>query len=158
MSEIQSDGVKIDDDATAIGRVEAGRQSRAAESDAASFEPEGSSAAPKVVGDYPAPPKEPAGPSLVQVRRREKKASRRNRKYEAIDSALREIAEARPKDHEEVFRVLENRRIPVANRQPFKGARGWLKGFKQNPHLARGWLSQTWGKLGLPTFARGPKK
>jgi hypothetical protein len=33
-----------------------------------------------------------------------------------------------------------------------------LKGFQQNPHDASAWLSQAWRRLGLPAFARGPKK
>jgi hypothetical protein len=83
---------------------------------------------------------------------------RRNAKYEEIDTALREIAAARPKNHEEVFRFLSERKVVLAHRKPFKTAGGWLKGFKENPHAASAWLSQAWGRLGLPAFARGPKK
>jgi hypothetical protein len=85
-------------------------------------------------------------------------ASRRNAKYEAIDSALHEISEARPKNHEEVFRFLDDRKVATANRKPFKPTGGWLRGFKQDRHLASAWLSQAWRRLGLPPFARGPKK
>jgi hypothetical protein len=108
--------------------------------------------------NHPTPPNQPAVPDQVQSQGREKTALRRNRKYEAIDSALCEISEARPKSHEEVFRFLTDRHVPIANREPFKSAGGWLKGFQQNPHLASVWLSQAWGRLELPTFARGPKK
>jgi hypothetical protein len=85
-------------------------------------------------------------------------ASKRNAKYEAIDSALHEISEARPKNHEEVFRFLDERNVPLPRRKLFKAAGGWLRGFQQNPPGASAWLSQAWGRLGLPPFARGPKK
>jgi hypothetical protein len=87
-----------------------------------------------------------------------KKPVRRNANYETIDLALREISEARPKDHQEVFRFLQDRKVPIPNRKPFKPAGGWLRGFQQNRPAAAAWLSQAWGRLGLPTFARGPKK
>jgi hypothetical protein len=90
--------------------------------------------------------------------RKANKTPRRNIKYETIDTALRGISEARPKNHKEVFRFLDERNIHIPNRQPFKSAGGWLKGFQKNPHIASAWLSQTWGRLGLPAFARGPKK
>jgi hypothetical protein len=87
-----------------------------------------------------------------------RKPARRNRQSAAIDKALREFAEALPKNHEEVFRQLDNREVAILNRQPFKSAGGWLAGFRQNRHLASSWLSQVWGRLGLPAFRRGPKK
>jgi hypothetical protein len=87
-----------------------------------------------------------------------KKPVRRNARYEGIDRALREIAAARPKNHEEVFRFLDEREVDVPDRKPFKTAGGWLKGFQQNRPAASSWLSQVWGRLGLPPFARGPKK
>jgi len=90
--------------------------------------------------------------------RKATKPSRRNIKYESIDEALSNIAKARPKNHEEVFRFLNDRKVPFPDRKPFKVAGGWLKGFRQNRHEASGWLSQAWGRLGLPAFARGPKK
>jgi hypothetical protein len=108
--------------------------------------------------NHPEPANQLAVPDHVQTQRREKTASRRNPKYETIDSALREISEARPKNHEEVFRFLHDRKVAIANRQPFKSAGGWLKGFDQDPRSASVWLSQAWGRLGLPAFARGPKK
>lgn len=157
-SEIQSDGLKIDDDATAIGRVEARRQSRAAESDAASFEPAGSSAAPKVVGDHPAPPREPAVPGHVQTQRREKKVSRRNQKYEVIDKALQEIAESWPRTQEEILKSLDGRRVVTPPAEPFVTARGWMLGFKRDASAARAWLSKRWAELNLPSLPRGPKK
>ena len=90
--------------------------------------------------------------------RKAKRPVRRNAKYERIDNALREFAAARPKNHEEVFRLLDDRKVAISNRRPFKTAGGWLKGFQQNRHTASAWLSQAWGRLGLPAFARGPKK
>jgi hypothetical protein len=87
-----------------------------------------------------------------------KKLPRRNHKYEAIDKALHDISEARPKNHQEVFWFLTDRKVVIANREPFKSAGGWSKGFEQSPHSASAWLSQAWTRLGLPAFARGPKK
>jgi hypothetical protein len=87
-----------------------------------------------------------------------KKPARRNVKYKAIDVALRDISKARPRNHEEVFRFLDEHRIAIPNRRPFKAAGGWLKGFQQNPHLASVWLSQRWSRLDFPAFARGPKR
>jgi hypothetical protein len=86
-----------------------------------------------------------------------KKLVRRNSTYEKIDEALREISEARPMNHEEVFRFLDGRKVLTPNRKPFKAAGGWLKGFEQSRHSAGVWLSQAWTRLGLPPFARGPK-
>ena len=83
---------------------------------------------------------------------------RRSPRYEAIDKALREFAEARPESHQEVFRLLEDRRVATPNRRPFKPAGGWLKGYQQDRHAASVWLSQAWRRLGLPPFARGPQK
>jgi hypothetical protein len=90
--------------------------------------------------------------------RKGKRPVRRNQRYKVIDEAFGEIAKARPKNHEEVFRLLEDREVPIPNRKPFKSTRGWVKGFNQDRHAASAWLSQTWGRLGLPAFARGPKK
>jgi len=87
-----------------------------------------------------------------------KKPVRRNAKYEEIDRALREISAARPKSHEEVFQFLDDRKVAIPSRKPFKVAGGWLKGFRQNHPAASAWLSQAWGRLELPAFARGPKK
>ena len=90
--------------------------------------------------------------------RKAKNSVRRNVKYEGIDRALREISAARPKNHEEVFRFLDDRKVMIPNRKLFKVVGGWLKGFQQNRHAASAWLSQAWGRLDLPAFARGPKK
>jgi hypothetical protein len=95
--------------------------------------------------------------------RRNQPIRRRNAKYEAIYKALREISEAAPKNHEEVFRSLDGRKVDgrklvPPSRKPFKGAGGWLKGFQQNQPAARTWLSQAWARLDLPPFAPGPKK
>ena len=88
--------------------------------------------------------------------RQGKKPARRHQTYEKIDEALRAFAAARPKSHKEVFRLLDERKVPIPNRRPFKS--GWLNGFQQNRYLATVWLSQTWGRLGLPAFPRGPQK
>ena len=90
--------------------------------------------------------------------RQAKTSVRRNAKYEKIDKALGEFSAARPRNHEEVFRLLDDRKVPIPNRRPFKAAGGWVKGFQQDRHAASAWLSQAWGRLGLPAFARGPKK
>jgi hypothetical protein len=98
---------------------------------------------------------EPQGP---KESRNAKNPLRRNVKYQRIDTALVKISAARPKNHEEVFRILEDRKVAIPNRRPFQAAGGWLKGFQQNRHLASVWLSQTWGRLNLPAFRPGPKK
>jgi hypothetical protein len=99
----------------------------------------------------------PGIPRLKESHKR-KKPVRRNEKYEGIDKALREFAAARPKSHEEVFRLLDGRKVALPHRRPFKSAGGWLKGFQQNRHTASAWLSQAWGRLSLPSFPRGPQK
>jgi hypothetical protein len=87
-----------------------------------------------------------------------KKPVRRNPIYEAIDREVRAIAAARPKNHEEVFRFLDDRRVPIPRRRPFNAAGGWLKGFHQDRRAASTWLSQAWARLDLRPFPRGPKK
>ena len=94
---------------------------------------------------------------LPEESQKTRKPVRRNSRYEEIDRALREISEARPKSHEEVFRFLNDRGVGVPNRRPFKVAGGWFKGFQRDGHAASAWLSQAWGRLGLPAFPRGPK-
>jgi hypothetical protein len=90
--------------------------------------------------------------------RKARKPVNQSEKYKRIDKALRAFAASRPRNHEEVFRQLDERKVPIPNSKPFKAAGGWLKGFQQDRHAASAWLSQSWGKLGLPAFARGPKK
>jgi hypothetical protein len=107
-------------------------------------------AAEKSGGNFPDEPKPSGGPR--------NKPARRNKKYEEIDNALREFADARPKNHEEVFRLLDERKVAMPNRQPFKSAGGWSKGFQKNRHSASAWLSHAWGRLSLPSFPRGPQK
>jgi hypothetical protein len=75
------------------------------------------------------------------------KPIRRNAKYEEIDRALREIADAVPRNHEGVFQLLDERTVGIPNRKPFKGAGGWLKGFRQNQPAARVWLSQNQSEI-----------
>ena len=115
------------------------------------------------VSEPPVPAKKNTGTTAQEAQgpqesHKGKKPVRRNARYEGIDEALREIAAARPKNHEELVRFLENRKVAIPNRKVFKSAGGWLKGFQQNPHDASAWLSQAWRRLGLPAFARGPKK
>jgi hypothetical protein len=95
---------------------------------------------------------------LPKETRNARRPARRNIRYQAIDEKLVCISEARPKNHEEVFRYLDDRKIAIPNRKLFKSAGGWLKGFHQDPHAASAWLSQRWARLGLPAFPRGPKK
>jgi hypothetical protein len=99
-----------------------------------------------------------AGTQAPKMDRKAEMRSRRNENYENIDRALRSISDACPKNQEEVFHFLDKRDIRMPNREPFKTARGWLKGFRQNPQQARVWLSQAWKRLGLPPFPPGPKK
>jgi hypothetical protein len=98
------------------------------------------------------------GAQVPQESHKGEKPARRNAKYEEIDVVLELIAEAKPASHEEVFRLLDTREAPLPKREPFKSAHGWLKGFQRNSHTASAWLSQAWGRLGLPPFPRGPKK
>jgi len=81
-----------------------------------------------------------------------------NSKYKQIDSVLKKIADARPKDHHEVFQSLDSRNIRVADSEPFRSAGSWLAGVKKDPPTARAWLSKRWSTLRLPAFSRGPKK
>lgn len=81
------------------------------------------------------------------------------RRYEhsvAIDTALQEIAQMRPKSHAEVFASLEGR-APLSRAEPFRTAKGWMTGFRRDPPRARSWLVKAWTRLGLPAFPRGPK-
>jgi len=115
------------------------------------------------MSELPAAGKNNAGANAAEGPRlnashKAKKPSRRNQKYEGIDKALRAFAASRPKSHQEVFRLLDDRKVAVPNRRPFKAAGGWLKGFLQDRHSASAWLSHAWGTLGLPAFPRGPKK
>jgi hypothetical protein len=85
-----------------------------------------------------------------------RKPSRRNPKYSAIDKALQEIADSKPKSHQEVFHALDNR-VDVPHAEPFVSARGWHVGFKKDANAARAWLSKRWTHLNLTPFLRGPK-
>jgi hypothetical protein len=77
-------------------------------------------------------------------------------KYEAIDQTLREIAEAKPKSQEEVFKQLDGR-VDWPNAEPFASAKGWIAGFEKDRARARIWLSKRWSLLRLPPFVPGPK-
>jgi hypothetical protein len=102
-------------------------------------------------------PTSPAQPAY-QTDHQVKKRSRRHWRYIEIDQALQSIWEARPKNHAEVFQFLDERKVPLPSRNPFRDARGWLKGYERAPGRAASWLSQRWGRLGLPPFVPGPKK
>jgi hypothetical protein len=99
----------------------------------------------------------PVGPQGPKRGRKTKIRARQNAKYEEIDDALRSISEAQPKNHEEVFRSLDQWKVALPRRKLFKVAGGWLKGFQKNQPKASVWLSQRWGRLALPPFAPGPK-
>jgi hypothetical protein len=105
------------------------------------------SAAGKMVGGLASPAHKPI-----------KNPARRNSTYVAIDEALLLISEAVPRSHAEVFKLLDERKVRIAARKPFRTAKGWQNGYRQNPHEARMWLSKAWRQLGLPAFVRGPKK
>jgi hypothetical protein len=111
---------------------------------------------------HPSEPTKDAGAKDPEVERHQerhkKRPSRGRKEYERIDEALRESAKARPTRHREVFQMLEDRKVWVPRREPFKSAGGWLKGWKADPRLATVWLSQCWSRLGLPDFPRGPQK
>jgi hypothetical protein len=100
-------------------------------------------------------PTSPAASLAYQTDHRVKNSVRQNSKYLEIDEALRDISHARPKSYEEVVRFLDQRKVPPPYGKVF--APGWLKGYQQNPHVARAWLSKRWGHLGLPALPRGPK-
>lgn len=85
-----------------------------------------------------------------------RKPVRRHSKNLLIDSALRRIAEARPRSHEEVFRALDGR-APIPHVELFQSAGGWSAGFRRDKAGARAWLSKAWSRLNLPAFPRGPK-
>jgi hypothetical protein len=117
-------------------------------------------------GSIPVPPNEAAEFGIATapevsgnlVTQPDAELIRRNKKYEMIDTALREIGAAEPKNHEEVFRDLDDRNVVLPNGKLFKGAGGWMKGFKQNRNAASAWLSKAWTRLSLSPFVRGPKK
>jgi hypothetical protein len=90
--------------------------------------------------------------------RKSKMASRRNQRYEAIDAALRQIAESRPRSQEEVFGSLQRRHVVTPLAQPFLAAGGWMAGFKRDKTASRAWLSKRWAELELRSLPRGPKK
>lgn len=116
--------------------------------------------------------KEPAEPPAEEARRhgegsrsteRQKQHQRKGRPvrrsptHSSICVALERIAESRPQTQEEVFRALEERHVVPPQAKPFATAKGWLRGFQQNPPAARAWLSQWWAELDLPRLPRGPK-
>jgi hypothetical protein len=93
----------------------------------------------------------------VKKRRRPKPTSKRNSRYEKIDDHLREIAKSQPDSHADVFRQLDAGRVPLPDTRVFAGSTDWSAGFRSNPAGAHAWLSQNWGRLNLPPFARGSK-
>jgi hypothetical protein len=97
-----------------------------------------------------------AQPASAITRPRPRQPVRQNQRYLDIDKALFEIAEARPKDQKEIFDLL-NERVPCPSAEPFRSARGWVKGFENREAAARSWLSKAWRRLDLPPLLRGPK-
>jgi len=88
------------------------------------------------------------------ARKREKPTGR----YSAIDKMLTNISDAKPKNHDQVFRLLEERRVRIPHAEPFESCGGWRAGFRSDPQAARAWLSKRWSLLKLPGFPRGPKQ
>ena len=82
---------------------------------------------------------------------------RRNRRYLAIDEALRQIEESKPKTHEEIFRLLDQRRVRIPFAEPFQEAGGWMAGFRRNKKAARPWLSKRRNMLDFDPLPMGPK-
>jgi len=87
-----------------------------------------------------------------------KPGRRRNPKNQAIDAALLKVEDARPKSHEELCQMLDREGAPIPDAEPFKSARGWLKGYHKHPANARSFLSPRRARLGLRPFVPGPKK
>jgi hypothetical protein len=77
--------------------------------------------------------------------------------YAEIDAALRQIAEARPSNQQEVFKQLDWRNVRIPPAEPFRTAKSWIAGFKKNESDARSWLSKRWANLELSAFPKGPK-
>jgi hypothetical protein len=61
----------------------------------------------------------------------------RSHKYQAIDEALKAIAESRPSTQKEVFEQLDGRRVGTPRAEPFLSARGWVRGLGQDEAAAR---------------------
>jgi hypothetical protein len=89
--------------------------------------------------------------------RRAPRVARRSSRYRAIDKALQEIAQSRPRTQEEVFQALDGRHVVIPPAQPFVDARGWIVGFHRDAGAARAWLSKRWAELNLSPLPRGPK-
>jgi hypothetical protein len=86
-----------------------------------------------------------------------KRPVRRSKTLKTIDEKLEKIADIHPQTQEEVFEAL-NGRVIFPQAEPFKTARGWLAGFRDDEAMARAWLSKRWGELNLAPLPRGPKK
>ena len=100
---------------------------------------------------------DPSGETRVKSSSaRKAKSGRRNPNYEMIDKALREIDQARPRNQQEVFRMLDSRHIPLPLAAPFRGGKGWLVAFQKDEHAARVWLSKAWSRLSLRSFTPRP--
>ena len=86
-----------------------------------------------------------------------RKRANPSRRYSTIDKMLISISDAMPKNHDQVFRFLEERRVRIPHAEPFERCGGWSAGFRSDPQAARAWLSKRWSLLRLPGFQRGPK-
>lgn len=95
-------------------------------------------------------------PGLVEMRK-PKHSGKRSVRYETIDTALKQIADSRPRTQEEIFEQLQTRQVRHPPVEPFLAAGGWMAGFKGNEIAARSWLSKRWSNLSLPPLPRGPK-
>ena len=91
-------------------------------------------------------------PRLSQARQRS-----RSTRYSAIDQTLISISDAKPKNHKEVFRSLDERHVRIPHAEPFARSGGWGAGFRNDRQAAHAWLSKRWKLLKLPSFPRGPK-
>jgi len=98
---------------------------------------------------------------LTQPLRQEAKSTKtppaRNSDYERIDSALVKIAEAKPRTHKEVSKLLDSRGIPPPPAAPFGAYGSWVAACKNDPKRSTAWLSKRWRRNQLPAFPRGPK-
>lgn len=107
------------------------------------------------VGATPKPKRDPHT-DAEPTNRKSERSRKTNPCYAAIDKALCDVAASRPRGQVEVFKSLDQRKVPVPHAEPFTNF-GWFKGFERNKPLARIWLSRRWALLKLPGFRRFPK-
>lgn len=88
---------------------------------------------------------------------RSTRSPKQNPKNKAIDDGIRQIADILPTTQEEIFKALDQRRVPLPLAEPFSTAKGWTAGMRRNEKTARAWLSKRWKRLRLAPLPRGPK-